>query len=160
MDDNAIFCSKCGARANGDAPNTGYNPYSRYESTSYYPAYDNEESLLIAIASFLFREIGLVLWFLWRHTRPGKARSAAKGALASVSLSMPVLGAILWLVWRDEHDRRDYAKACGICAIIGGIIYVLGIITMTVLYLTGVVDSGFYTSLPINEIAMAIFGIR
>lgn len=154
IDENAIFCSRCGARVNADGPRVNYNPFGGFGGYGgYYPVYDERGSMFMAVLSFLFREIGLVVWFMWRHTHPGKARSAAKGALSSVSVSMPILGAILWMVWRDEEDKRDYAKVCGISAIIGAVIYVLAIVGMIVLYLTGAVETGYYTSFPMGDMA-------
>lgn len=140
IDDNAIFCSHCGARTNGDATNGtgfgggfgGYNPYGGFGGFGgynpyggHYPVYDTRESTGVAVISFLFWQVGLVLWFLFRRTRPGKARSAAKGTCASASMGMPVLGLVLWLLWKDDYTKRDYAKIAGISAIVGVGIYIL-----------------------------------
>ena len=144
IDDNAIFCPNCGARVSGDNPNVNSNPFDRYNPGNTV-AYDTQGSLLIAIVSFLCWEAGLIIWLLWRYSHPGKARSAAKGALCSVCLSMSILGAVLWLVLREDADKRDYAKVCGIAAIIGASFSVLSIILIIVLKLAGVV---FFTSIP------------
>lgn len=143
VDDNAIFCKSCGARVSDDGPayNSGPygNPYGGYgQYNNPYPFYDNTPSKAIAILSFLFWEIGAILWFFWRRTRPGKARSALKGALAGASFNMPVLGLILWIMWRYEYDKQDFAKACGIAAIVGASIYALTVILMVVLHFAGV----------------------
>ena len=149
IDDNAIFCSNCGARTNGDATGAGgfgggygggyggyggfggfggYNPYG-----GAYPVYDTRESTGVAVISFLFWQVGLVLWFLLRRTRPGKARSAAKGTCASASMSMPVLGLVLWLVWKGDPTKHDYAKIAGIFAIVGVVLYALVLVLSAVL---------------------------
>lgn len=144
IDDNAIFCSNCGARVSGDNPNVNRNPFDRYNPGNTV-SYDTQGSMLVAIVSFLCWEAGLIIWLLWRYSHPGKARSAAKGALCSVSLSMPILGAVLWLVLREDADKRDYAKVCGIAAIVGAAFTVLSIVLVIALKLAGVV---FFTSLP------------
>ena len=157
IDDNAIFCSHCGTRANGDGPKInfdnfggGFNPYGSY---SYQPYYDTAPSKLIAVLSFMFWQVGLLIWFFCRHTRPGKARSAAKGALSYACVSMPIVGAVLWILWKDDPTKRDYAKLSGISAIVGAGIYAFFIVMGIVLTLTGVVDAGYYFSLPTYDMA-------
>ena len=117
IDDNAIFCSYCGSRTNGEQTNTGlgYDPYS----TPTYFGPDTQESKSITILSFLFWQVGTILWFVWRRTRPGKARSALKGLIGSVSFQFPIVGLIVWLMWRKDGANREYAKIGGICAIVG-----------------------------------------
>lgn len=160
IDDNAIFCSTCGARVNGDNPQVNYNPYAGYGGRGYYSSYDNTGSILVSILCFLFPEAGLLLWFFWRFSRPRKARSATLGALSRLSLSMPVLGAVLWLVWKGDIGREDYAKVCGVSAIIGGAVYVLAIVAMIVLYLTGAIDEGFFVNLPLDGMAATLLWLR
>ena len=164
MDDNAIFCSCCGARANGDGPSVNYNPYGGFNDPygydnpyGYYRDYQGSKA--IAVLSFIYWPAGLIMWFFWRHARPGKARSASKGALASGSLSMPILGLILWLVWREDYEKKDYAKACGISAIVGAAIYAVAIIAQYVLGLSGVLDPGSYDMIiPFGDTAAAVIG--
>lgn len=157
IDENAIFCPSCGARVSGDNPRVNYNPFDRYNPGNTV-SYDNEGSKLVAFISFLCWEAGLVIWFLWRYTHPGKARSAIKGALANLSVGMPILGAALWLIFKDDASRRDLAKVCGISAIVGGSISALAFIVTLVLSLTGVIDSGYFTSLPLDGMAASILG--
>ena len=128
IDDNSIFCQYCGAQVNGDTHqygNTGNpfgNPYGGY------PVYDTSGSKLVAFVSFLFWQVGVILYIMWRRTRPGKAQSAAKGAIASACVSMPILGLVFWLVWREELDKKELAKVAGISAIIGTAFYALLVI--------------------------------
>ena len=140
IDDNAIFCSSCGARVNDDAPggynqNCGFNrsPFGSFTS----PYYSSEGSSAIAVLSFFFWEVGLVLWLVWRRTNPGKARSAAKGALANACLGMPVLGLVLWLIWREDIDKQDYAKVCGISAIVGAVFAAICLLMTAILAISG-----------------------
>lgn len=158
IDENAIFCSSCGTRVNGETPNNAYqrpygsyNPYGAFGNP--YPVYDTRGSMLIAILSFLCWEAGVILWFFWRHTRPGKADSAAKGALCSACLGMPVLGLVLWLVWKDEYRKSEYAKVCGISAIVGASIGALFGIIGFILYASGLVNSEIFFSIPIEQVA-------
>ena len=162
IDGNAIFCSSCGARVNGDEPRVNQNPYGSFNNPyggygGYgYPVYDTRESTPVLILSFIFWQIGILLWLLWRRTRPGKARSASKGALAYASVSMPILGAVLWLICKDDESKRDYTKLCGICAIVGAAIYAVLIVVSLVLSMTGVIDSSQYDMLiPFGEMALS-----
>ena len=117
VDENAIFCPRCGA--NGDKSEKvnygGYGSFGGFNPYGTYPVYDMQESKGVTAVSFCFIEIGLILWFLFRRTRPGKSRSALKGVLGRLSFGMPVLGA----------DRGDFAKMAGISAIVGGAVLAL-----------------------------------
>ena len=159
IDDNAIFCSSCGARVNGDGQFFGRNPFDRFYSNNTTQAYDTRGSIFVAVISFLCWQAGLILWLVWRYTQPGKARSAAKGALSVTSMSMPVLGAALWLVWKDDPVQKDYAKVCGISAIVGVAITALAFILMIVLGTVGV-DIKFDTStFPYGDAMAMIFNL-
>lgn len=140
LDENAIFCSSCGARTNDDNPgaSSGARGYgSFYEPVNF--GYDTRESTGVAILSFFFWQVGLVLWFFWRHTRPGKARSAVKGAVASAGLNLPIVGLVVWLLWKDT-DNRDIAKIAGISAIVGAVFYALIVALAVILTATGTID--------------------
>ena len=157
VDENAIFCPNCGARINGDGPSVNYGPYGGgYNTFGGYgrqPVYDTAPSMLIAILSFVFWEVGLIVWFFCRHNRPGKARSAAKGALASACFGMPIIGAVLWVLWKDDVNKNDFAKVCAISAIVGAGIYVLLIGASIILTLTGAIEAGPYFTLPSTNMA-------
>lgn len=159
IDENAIFCPSCGTRVSGDNPKVNTNPFDRYNPGYTTGYYDTTGSTLIAVVSFLCWEAGLIIWLLWRYSHPGKARSAAKGALANVCVGMPVLGFVLWLVFREDFARKDYAKVCGICAIVGGAVNLLVVIVVIVLHVTGAVDAGFYTSFPFGDMAAVALGL-
>lgn len=139
IDENAIFCQSCGARVNDDNPHTGFGGFNPYYGAPAY-SYDTQGSLGVAILSFLFWQAGLILWFFWRVTNPGKARSASKGALSNVSVNMPIIGLVLWLIWKDDNNNKDLAKVVGISAIVGAAIYALAIIAMIVMISVGAVD--------------------
>ena len=164
IDENAIFCSHCGSRINGDGPKInfenfggGYNPYgggfNTFGGYNYPPYYDTQPSKFIAVVSFIFWQVGLIIWFFCRHTRPGKARSAAKGALSSACVAMPIIGAVLWILWKDDISKQDYAKVSAISALVGVGIYVLLIVASIFLTLTGAVNQEWYLSLPTTDMA-------
>lgn len=126
IDENAIFCPHCGHRTNGDeSAFKNYNPYFNNM-----PVIDTKESKLVALLSFLFVDVGFILWLFIRGTRPGKARSALKGLLARLCFSLPILGAALWVLWRGEQAKGDYAKVAGISAIVGVAAYAFMIVAM------------------------------
>lgn len=134
IDDNAIFCHRCGNRTNGDNPtNTfGFDPYG--------PGFgrvDTAESKGIAVLSFLFWQVGVVLWFLWRHARPGKARSAMKGTFAGACFNMPVIGLITWFLWRGDSENRDLARIGAKSAIAGAVILAVCYALLILLVATG-----------------------
>ena len=161
LEDSAIICVKCGCAANDSTNNhyeSGYNPYNSYDSygggDSYgtvYQVYDMRESWPIAILSFLMWKLGVIFWFAWRHTSPGKAKSATKGILARNAMQRPVLGLILWLLWKGDSRRNDYAKIAGIFTIVGASFIAVAALTVLMLNLFGV-------TLEIPPVDMGIFG--
>ena len=155
IDENAIFCPSCGARVSGDNPRVNNNPFNMY-NPGHTVSYDNEGSKLIAFISFLCWEAGLVIWFLWRYSHPGKARSAAKGALANACFGMPVLGFVLWLILREDVTKREYAKVCGVAAIVGASFYALSIVCLIVLKIIGI---ELFTTLPLDGMAATVLSI-
>lgn len=145
LDDNAIFCQSCGARANDDetARHFGSEHGSFYEPVDF--GYDMRGSMAVSILSFISWQVGLILWFFWRHTRPGKARSAAKGAMASVGFNIPMAGLVVWLLWKDG-ENRDIAKVGAVAAIVGAAFYAFIVIAALALYATGVIDENIIDS--------------
>ena len=136
LDENAIFCWRCGNRVNEDIPNYTYGGYNPYGGTVTF-APDYSGSKLVAVVSFLFWQLGVILWFFMRNTRPGKARSAAKGTLGGLALSMPLVGLAGWLIWKDT-DSKDLAKVCAYSAIVGLAIQVAAIVLVGVMKLLGI----------------------
>lgn len=111
----------------------GGNSYSDYarrrremESDELFDSYEEENPLLtqrsrgITILCFIIPLVGLIMWLVWRESKPGLATSAAKGALTGVCFGSPVIGLVLWLVWRESN--KELAKPCGIAAIVGAAI--------------------------------------
>ena len=153
-DDNAIFCPHCGARTNGEKSHVNFNPYGGFGGYGYQPYYDTKGSALLAVLSFLFWQAGVIIWLFCRQTRPGKARSAAKGALSSACLGIPIIGLVLWIIWKDDYSKKDYAKVAGISAIVGVVLYAAIIALSAVVGMLGV-DVGEY-AIPFGEMAAMI----
>ena len=158
IDENAIFCGRCGCRVNVDGPTInfdtwgGQNPYGAYG----YQQVDNQPSKLIAVLSFMFWWVGLIIWIFCRHTRPGKARSALKGLLSSACFSIPLLGAIMWALWKGDHTKDEYARVASKSAIIGAIFYAAWALLSAVAVLTGAVDAGHYMDIT-QSLAAILF---
>ena len=151
IDDNAIFCPRCGAHANGESQRASYNTYGGYGQ----PYYDTSESTLLAILSFIFWQVGLIVWLFCRQTRPGKARSAAKGLLSSFCVGMPIVGLVIWVLWKDDYQKKDYARVSGISAIVGAVLYVVLIASIVGLTLLGA-DMSHFTTIPFGGMAAMI----
>jgi hypothetical protein len=54
---------------------------------------EDSPSAGMAILGFFIPIAGLILYLVWKDTKPLKARSAGRGALVSV-----IIGVILWLI--------------------------------------------------------------
>lgn len=150
IDEGSIYCPYCGTRydekkkkekATQDSsfgsggsydPKYGYIPNYSGTGTGYGgPIYEGRSNW-VAVLCFCFPIVGLILWYTWRFTKPGKADSAANGALAAVSFGSPIIGAALWHIWR--YSRREQSKICGIAAIIGAIFALVYAVVAVLLY--------------------------
>lgn len=78
VDDNAIFCSHCGYELNGDGDRFGYGR----------SASDDTPGFLWFFLGFICVPVGIVFFFMWRHTYPKRAKYCAIGALVSAVLSL------------------------------------------------------------------------
>ena len=93
LDDNALFCPNCGAKQSTNNANSTSGERSFFEEHAFGNTYSGrgafssndplvtERSRGITVLSFIFPIVGLILWLMWRYTKPGKATSAAKGVL-------------------------------------------------------------------------------
>ena len=100
--DNVKFCTNCGAALPVEAP----IPQSTYDAPAQQPTYDvpaqqpNEQpyqqapavedsgNIGWAILGFIIPIVGIVLYFVWRTTKPKCAKMAGIGALVSVVLAL------------------------------------------------------------------------
>ena len=141
IDDNAIFCYRCGARTNGDDPRRAYtfNPYD-----GGFGYVDTKGSKLVTVLSFIFWQVGIVLWFIWRRVRPAKADSALKGVVGGVCFQLPVLGLLLWLLMRKDSRYSSFVRFGAISAIVGAALSFVSSILFGILKYYGVFDFDQY----------------
>lgn len=152
IDEGSIYCPYCGSRydekkkkektsgfgnqGGGGSYDPRYGYIPNYSSPFGGPVFEGRSSG-IAFLCFCFPLVGLILWYTWRFTKPGKSTSAANGALAAVSFGTPLIGAILWYIWR--FTNRERARICSLAAIIGLIFSVVyAIIAYVVLEIYGI----------------------
>lgn len=137
LEDTVLFCPNCGARQGQS--NSGYTGRSFFEENAFGSPqgaprtfYSNDPLVTervkwATVLSFIFPIVGLILWICWKDTKPGRAISAQKGALAGLCFNMPILGLIFWIIWKETNP--ELAKPCGISAIVGFVIsFALGIV--------------------------------
>ena len=157
VEDNVQFCPNCGAKQSANNASSGSGERSFFEEHAFgnsngaYGAFSSNDPLVtersrgITVLSFIFPLVGLVLWLAWRYSKPGKATSAAKGALASLCFGYPLIGLIVWLVWKDTNP--EFAKPCGIAAIAGAIFSLAFSVVIGVLTGLGMLDEALIESL-------------
>ena len=84
------YCSKCGKELMDEAvvcPGCGCAQENR--------AIQNDASSFgWAVLGFFFPIVGLILYLVWKDSTPLKAKSAGKGALVSVIVSV-----VLWIIY-------------------------------------------------------------
>ncbi len=82
LPDGSLFCPRCGTSVQAGAS----------------PVQDKTQpSPGIAVLSFFFPIVGLILYLVWMDSEPGKAKSAGKGALIGVIVSV-ALAALLFII--------------------------------------------------------------
>ena len=84
LPEHTFFCPNCGEEINPQTPQT----YRTYTAA---PAVDDKGGLGWAILGFIFPFIGLIMFLIWRKTRPNRAKSAGMGALVSVCINLVVM---------------------------------------------------------------------
>lgn len=89
IDDGTIICPKCGATQSGTT-NVSVN-YAQNEQQSTPPVVDNG-GFLWGLLGCCIPIVGLVLFLVWKDTKPRTAKAAGIGALVSV-----IIG-VLWYV--------------------------------------------------------------
>ena len=129
IDDTALFCPNCGASQSGGAKSNNRSEGGCVPPVNldFSPAGGRrvvrdagKRSGWVAVLAFLFWWAGLIMWLVWKDTKPGYAISAAKGALSALCVGIPIAGLVLWVLWKN--DRPELAKVCGISAIVGVVV--------------------------------------
>ena len=92
--DNAAICPSCGAAVQPAAPVVD----------------KNQPSLGIAVLCFFFPLIGLILYLVWKDTEPGKAKSAGKGALIGVIVSVALVIIVMILTFVVVGSIIDWGE--------------------------------------------------
>ena len=82
LEDDAVFCSKCGAHVEAE----------QYQSTndfqSIIPKIEDSGHIAWGLLGFLVPIVGLILFLIWKDEKPKTSLMAGKGALISVILSI------------------------------------------------------------------------
>ena len=84
------YCSKCGKELMDEAvvcPGCGCAQENKAVS-------NDASSFGWAVLGFFFPIVGLILYLVWKDNTPLKAKSAGKGALVSVIVSV-----VLWIIY-------------------------------------------------------------
>lgn len=79
LSDDMNFCPKCGSAQNNSV-------YKNYQQSAANQPQD-AKSFGFAVLGFFFPVVGLILYLVWKDQMPLKAKSAGKGALASLIAS-------------------------------------------------------------------------
>ena len=146
MADSANFCPRCGTKAStlsawdktktNDIPNTAWDrpnqnetPNTGWGNTEKTAPKVNEhqkdDAFLWTVISFFLPLVGLILWLIWKDDKPVDAMGAAKGALVSIALGLPIVGFVCFFLMKGFY--KSVGNACLISAIIGCCFYVLPI---------------------------------
>ena len=124
VEEGAAFCPECGAKmTTASATDGGATVDTVFGASEAVDTRDHSPSTGVAVLSFLFWIVGLILYLLWKDIKPGKATSALKGVLVRFSLSSPLIGIIFYCVVKDDYP--ELAKVCSIAAIVGVVLVFL-----------------------------------
>ena len=112
-----------GTRFGGSTTSTTSTGSSYSGGSSYSAPKEYRRSFFVALLSFCFWPLGLLMWLIWKDSKPGKAMSAAKGVWSLISL-YPGVGVVVWLIRRKSNP--EIAKHCLMISIIEIALMVLG----------------------------------
>lgn len=90
INDNAPVCVNCGA-AQGTAQGASqnyYNPDNLNNPTYVQPAPEDKGGFLWGLLGCCIPIVGLVLFLVWKDTKPKTAKAAGMGALVSVIIAV------------------------------------------------------------------------
>ena len=137
INDYAIFCQHCGAEQS-DWNYKGYganeSQYGAQNANSSYGV-NGYRSIWFAVLAFLVPILGFILCYVWRNTRPGRAMSLFKGAIAAVVISIPVIGFIAWFLLRGDYRFAQISRHILTCSLIGVGVNILLYIVTVLLYM-------------------------
>ena len=94
IEDNSLFCPYCGVSLGENSQADNRTEYvQQYVQPQYNPRpYDQQPvdsgSFGWAVLGFFFPIVGLVLYLVWKDTKPRSAKKAGIGALVSVIISV------------------------------------------------------------------------
>lgn len=91
--DNEVFCSYCGAAQNAqDTRPTGqYQQYQQYQPAPAEP--EDKGGFLWGLLGCCIPIVGLILFLVWKDTKPNSAKAAGIGALVSV-----IVGVVFYIL--------------------------------------------------------------
>ena len=137
IDDYAIFCQHCGANQsdrNHRSHNEGASRYGSQNTANGYGV-NGYRSMGYAVLAFFFPIVGFIMWYIWRYTRPGRATSLLKGAVASVAVGSPIVGFVAWFLMKDNYRYEELSRHILKCSLIGFGIAVVWNILMVIFYM-------------------------
>ena len=92
LSDQATFCHSCGTAQNAAPAQNTYNPnQNTYNPT---PAPVDNGGFWWGALGCCVPIVGLILFLVWKDSKPKTAKSAGKGALISV-----IAGVVLWILY-------------------------------------------------------------
>ncbi len=91
-----MYCRKCGSQVNERASAC---PYCGEPTRDYVPAQNQAQeedsgSFGWALLGFLIPIVGLILYLVWKDSKPKCAKRAGKGALASF-----IVNVVVWVIY-------------------------------------------------------------
>lgn len=90
MDDNAVFCPKCGFKQQEsmEKPTFISEPYPPYNNPTPVPVNTDSGSFGWSILGCCIPLAGLILFLVWKDQKPRNAKMAGIGALVSILLTV------------------------------------------------------------------------
>lgn len=92
ISEGTLFCPKCGEAVNAQAPAQEYQTYTAPSQ----PAANDTGSFGWGVLGFCIPLVGLILFLVWKDSKPKTAKKAIIGAAISVGISIvcSILGGI------------------------------------------------------------------
>ncbi len=82
--DQAAYCPFCGSTLSDDAEKNAQAQRPAYEAQQPYPPVQDSGSAGWGVLGFFIPLVGLILFLVWKDSKPRSAKAAGVGALVSV----------------------------------------------------------------------------
>lgn len=109
---DAKFCPYCGAKLDVESTQGYYQPlqdqYNQQQPYYSYSRPDDRPSFGYALLSFMIPIVGIVLFIIWNHEYPQRAKSCLKGFVSGLVVGIISACCLFAAIGESSNDYNNY----------------------------------------------------